>query len=305
MAQRFDERAASMGLDVSMSYKGLYKYSDRYGEVIYRQAITDPDPAGEDSDSIHPTDGNNLPIIAIFTKAPTWEDYQYVGFVSQLYKFIGNDVVNQRIRESITSVGMPIMTENTIMNPNYTRMRNEIFIQSSQQVAQVGDIVPVMIVQNSYDGTKAASLSFGLSTMYGTNRLVFSFSLGEIRQVHIASSNTSMSSAINSYMQVFSQNITDMITQSFSSQLSESDMLGVLDVIEGFGKKRRDAVSNILTEMQAESGGTLPTAWQMFLAIIRYSSFETNLNAKKLLENAAESVLVIPERMMNVLQRLG
>jgi hypothetical protein len=305
MAERFAERAATMGLDISRADKGLYKYSDRYGEVVYRSVITEEEPNDENVHLIHPTDGVDIPLIAIFTKAPEWEDYQYVGCVSQLYKFIGNDVVNQRIRESITSVGMPIMTENTIMNSYHTRMRNEIFIQSSQQVSQVGDIVPVMIVQNSYDGTKAASLSFGLSTMYGTNRLVFSFSLGEIRQVHIVSSNTSMSSAISSYMQVFSQNITDMITQSFSNQLTESDMLGVLDVIEGYGKKRRDAVSNILTEMQAESGGTLPTAWQMFLAIIRYSSFETNLNIKKLLENAAESVLVIPERMMNVLQRLG
>lgn len=304
MAERFAERAVAMGLDASRAYKGLYKYSDRYGEVVYRSVITDPDPAGEDSELIHPTDGVDIPLIAIFTKAPDWQDYQYVGCVSQLYRFIGNDIVNQRIRESITSVGMPIMTENTLMNPSYTRMRNEIFIQSSQQVPQVGDIVPVMIVQNSYDGTKAASLSFGLSTAYGTNRLVFSFSLGEIRQVHIVSSNTSMSSAISSYMQVFSENITDMITNSFSSQLTESDMLGVLDVIEGYGKKRRDAVSSILKEIQAESGGTLPTAWQMFLAIIRYSSFEPNLNIKKLLENAAESVLVIPERMLTVLERL-
>jgi hypothetical protein len=114
-----------------------------------------------------------------------------------------------------------------------------------------------------------------------------------------------MTSAMTSYMQVFSENIVDMITQSFSNQLSESDMLGVLDVIEEFGKKKRDAVSEILKEIQAASNSTLPSSWQMFLAIIRYSSFEPNLNIKKLLENAAESVLVIPGRMMEVLERLG
>jgi len=302
--QRFDERAATMGLDTSRCDKGLYKYVDRYGEVVYRQVITHP-PSILDEGEQHPTDSVELPMLAIFTKAPQWTDYQYVGCVSQLYKFIGNDVVNQRIRESITSVGMPIMIENAIMSADYTRMRNEIFIQSSQQIANVGDIIPVMVVNNSYNGTRAASLSFGLSTMYKGNRLVFSFSLGEIRQVHIVSSNTSMTSAMTSYMQVFTENITDMITQSFSNQLSESDMLGVLDVIEEYGKKKRDAISEILKEIQAASNSPLPSSWQMFLAIIRYSSFEENLNTKKLLENAAESVLVIPGRMLEVLKRLS
>jgi len=48
----------------------------------------------------------------------------------------------------------------------------------------------------------------------------------------------------------------------------------------------------------------LPSAWHMFLAIVRYSSFEPNINIKRMLENAAESVLVIPTRMYGVLERL-
>jgi len=79
-------------------------------------------------------------------------------------------------------------------------------------------------------------------------------------------------------------------------------MLAVLDVIEQYGKKRRDAISALLEEIQP--GGGLPSAWQIFLAIVRYSSFEQNLNVKRLLENAAESVLVIPARMNEVLERL-
>ena len=297
MAITFADRAVEMGLE-SDPIKGMYKYSDRYSEVVYRELNTRLIGAE------HPTDGLPVPMIGIFTKAPEWTDYKYAGYVSGLYKFIGNDVLNQRIRDSILEIGMPIMTENTILTYDYTRMRNEIVVQNGQQVASVGDVLPVMIVSNSYNGTRAASVAFGITMAYRQTFVTFGFGMGEIRQVHIASSSTSVSSAINSYMQVFSENITDMISRSFSSTLTEDEMLGVLDVIEGFGKKRRDAVSGLLDEIQKESENELPTAWQMFLAIVRYSSFEPNLNVKRMMENAAESVLVIPPRMFEVLERL-
>jgi len=302
----FNERAAVMGLDSSLAYKGMFSYSDRYGEVVYRQLSTQfvdiQDPNG------HPTDGLPISKYGIYTKGPDWQDYLYAGNVSDMYKFIGNDVLNQRIRDAITSIGMPIMTENAVPSLLLTKLRNEIIIQSSQQAPDVGDILPVMIVNNSYDGTRAASVAFGIATSYRGDRVIFGFSLGEMRQVHIESSTTSMSSAIASYMQVFSDNILDMITGSFNSTLTEDEMMATLDVIEGMGKKRREGVSNLLQEMMpAPIEGQpppLPTAWLVFLAIVRYSSFEPNLNMKRLMENAAESVLVIPARMYEVLERL-
>jgi len=294
----FAQRAQEMGLDIAGAEKGLYKYTDQYSEVIYRQLASQ----FLNLENTHPTDGLEVPMMGM--KAPEWTDYKYVGYVSNLYKFIGNNVLNTSIRESILSVGMPIMTENTIFSYDYTRMRNEIIIQNGQRVFTVGDVLPVMIVNNSYDGTRAASVAFGITMDFYQDRVTFGFNLGEMRQVHIASSRTSMSSAINSYMQVFTDNISEMITQSFASTLTEDEMLGVLDVIEGYGKKRRESVSALLDEIQSQSGGTLPTAWQMFLAIVRYSSFEPNLNIKRMMENAAESVLVIPPRMYDVLERL-
>jgi len=296
----FSERAEAMGLDTSLAEKGLFSYSDRYGEVVYRQLATQllnlEDP------NIHPTDGLEVPKIAIYTKSPEWEEYKHAGYVSQLYKFMGNDVLNQKIRDAITEVGMPIMTENAVSDYFLTQLRNEIIIQSSQNVVNVGDILPVMIVNNSYNGTKAASISFGITMDYNSQRCTFGFSLGEIRQVHVESSTTSMTSAVNSYMAVFTDNIFDMITQSFNTTLTEDDMMSTLDVIEGFGKKRREAVSTLLSEMTPTGG--MPSVWNIFLAIVRYSSFEANLNIKRLLENAAEAVLVIPPRMYEVLDQL-
>jgi len=290
-----------MGLNVIGAHKGLFTYVDIYSEVVYRQLYTGFINVSEDEK--HPTDAIPTPLIAIYTRPTPGDDYQYVGFVSDLYQFIGNDILNQQVRNSIQEIGMPIVTENTIMSSDYTRMRNEIIIRSSQNHAQTGDVLPVMVVNNSYNGTRAASISFGLAMDYHSERTIFAFSLGEMRQVHIQNSTTEMRSVVNSYMQVFTENISDMITQSFNSRLTEIEMLGVLDLIEKYGRKRRDTISTLLEEIQPADAG-LPSAWQVFLAIVRYSSFEPNLNMKRLLENAAESVLVIPPRMYEVLNRL-
>lgn len=298
MREPFAQRAQEMGLNIDGIAKGLFTYEDQYSQLVYRQLRT-----GVSLDSEHETDGEHTPIIAIYTRPTADVEFHYCGYVSDFYQFIGNDVLCERVRSSIAAVGMPVMSENIIMSYDNTRLRNEIIIQSSQNHAQAGDILPVMVVNNSYNGTRAATLAFGLALEYNNDRTIFAFSLGEMRQVHIQSSTTEMRSAIASYMGVFTENISDMITQSFNSRLTEEDMMVVLDVIDNYGRKRRDAISTLLQEIQPADAG-LPSAWQVFLAIVRYSSFEQNLNMKKLLENAAESVLVIPARMNEVLEQL-
>jgi len=291
-----------MGL-TPVEHKGLYYYTDRYGEIVYRKLA-----ALRSEMDLHPTDGVEVPMLGIFTRAPGSEDeFGYCGVISDLYKFVGNDLLNENIRTSIREVGMPILRENTLISEDFTRMRNEMIIQSAQAVVNVGDVLPVLIVNNSYNGTRAATVSFGIATSYNTDSVTFGFSLGEMRQVHVASSSVHMASAVSSYMEVFSGNIAEMITRSFNTMLTEDQMLGTLDMIEKFGKKRREEISKLLQEMNQTPEGEevqLPSAWHMFLAIVRYSSFEPNINIKRMLENAAESVLVIPTRMYGVLERL-
>ena len=301
MREPFAMRAYDMGLQAIGAHKGLYTYSDQYSQIAYRQLFTGMINVSEEDR--HPTDGVPVPIIGIFTRPTEDVDFEYVGYVSDFYQFIGNDVLCEQVRNSITSVGLPIVTENPIMSYDLTRLRNEIIIQSSHTHAQAGDILPVMVVNNSYNGTRAASISFGLAMEYNSDRTIFAFSLGKIRQVHIQNSQTEMRSHVTSYMNAFSENIGDLITNSFNNQVTEEEMLSVLDVIEKYGKKRRDAISTLLEEIQPAEAG-LPSSWQIFLAIVRYSSLEPNLNIKRLLENAAESVLVIPQRMYEVLDEL-
>lgn len=301
MRTPFGVRAQEMGLSYN-AMKQMATYGDQYSDVIYRQMVT---MSGEED-----TDSTVIPIQAIFTRGSNnpQGEFIYCGYVSDFYQFMGNDVLNQRVRDAVQEVGMPIMRENPILSFDYTRMRNEMIIQSSQQVPNAGDILPVMIVENSYNGTKAATMSFGIATHVNDERVIFGFSLGQLRQVHIVNSGTEMASAVSSYMQVFTNSISEMITQSFNSTLTPEQMLGTLDMIEKIGKKRREEVSEFLSEMTPPTiegqEPPMPSAWQMFLAIVRYSSFEPNLNIKRLLENAAESVLVIPPRMFEVLEEL-
>ena len=299
----FTERAEQMGL-IADEDRCLYTYSDKYGHIIYRSVIT-IDNWGSKK---HPTDGFLLPYLALFTAAPDAdiqesESFQYCGQVSNIYKFVGNEVLNERIRESISSVGMPIIRENPILSYDRCTMRNEILIQNGQNIAQVGDVLPAMIINNSYDGTRAASIAFAISMNYTGRNVVFAFKLGELRMVHVESSRTTMTSAVGTYMGAFTENIVDLITENFNNEVTEDEMLALLDVVENIGKKRRDQISELIDEMQEE--GKPATSWQIFLAIVRYSSLEPNLNVRKLLESAAESVLVIPARMYNVLSRLG
>ena len=310
----FNERAQTMGLDVSGSYKGLFSYEDRYSKVAYRTlAAMDPLQFPDHQDEAnerHPTDGQPCPMIGIWSAEPDSNEYAYVGYVSQMYKFIGNAPLIDGVRQSLTEVGSPILTINTFTGDYLTSIREEIILQSSLSSQQTGDIHPVMIVGNSYNGQRSASVGFGISVDGGEiiGNTVFGFSLGEMKMVHVESSNTRLTSGINQYLQVFSDHIVDMIDTTFQTQLTEEQMFATLEVLEKYGKRRVSKITEILTTLQpAPVEGQpppLPSAWNIFLAITRYCALEPNLNIKRLLENIAESVLVVPTRMLDVLGKL-
>jgi hypothetical protein len=299
----FVERANKMELSTEFGYKGLYSYKDRYGEVIYRALTTVP-WIERFPDGPHETDGIGLPYLAVYTKEPQMRDYVFCGIVSQIYRFIGHDIVNEMIRRAIKEAGTPVVEERFFSN-HLTRMRTEFVISSGVTSPVAGDILPVIITGNSYDGNSAAKVSFGLLMVKGTEKYSFAFKLGEMREVHIAKETTTMTANIQQYIQSFGENIVNLIGDNFKLQLTEEAMLSALAVVEKIGKKKREAVSTILSQLQAEANQEKPSAWLIFLAIVRYSSFEKNLNIRRLLENAAESVLVVPTNMMNVLDNLN
>jgi len=296
---RFEERAESMGL-VSLG-SGCFHYSDRYGGVVYRSLIT--------KNETGILDNVEVPWLALFTRGPEpGAEFCHTGrILSDKYKFVGNDVVNQQIRNSIQESGSPVLTERTSFSPHITQMHNEIIVLNGSNIPQVGDVYPLLVVRNSYNGSMAARVEFGICMAEGQEDFRrwtgfgFRTKLGTVRQIHIERSRTTISPAVGDYIASFDQNIVSLIEQNFNNTLTEDDMLRTLDLVESVGKKRRNAISQLLNEFNTQSG---VSSWNLFLAITRFSSLEKNLNAKVMLENIAERVLVVPEQMYRTLDTL-
>jgi len=295
----FEGRCEEMGID-NLGH-GCYFYSDIYGDVLYRKLRT-LDGSGLE-------DNVEIPNMALFTKGfnePN-DNFLYCGIVSDKYKFMGNNVINQQLRNSINEVGSPILRENCLLSVDKTQMYNEMVIRNSVVVSRVGDVYPTLVSRNSYNGHRAASISFGLCMVENQKLTSFSFKLGEMTQIHVAGSQTSLTASVGDYVNTFSQSIVELAQNSFNYLLTEEDVMSTLDLVEKVGKKRRSEISSILTSITESDDGynnQRVSAFNLFLAITRYSSLETNLNAKSLLENIAERVLVVPDRMRNMLERL-
>jgi len=289
----FRDRALDMGLTVHSD--GVYQYIDRHSSVMYQELKTNTDL--------------RVPLLGVFTRRTPRENEEatqwgYVGYVSDGYQFVGNDAVLSPIRESISEVGSPIFTEHTYMNEFCTMMLNEMLIQNVTNYPQVGDIYPNIIVTNSYNGSRAVRITFGISISEDERnpRVGFGFQrFGQMRQVHYQHARSRMTTAVGAYIDIFSQNIVSLIEENFSQRVSEENMLAVLDVIENsVGKRRRNSLSMYLEEIGANN----ITSWNLFHSICRFSSIEKNLNARILMEDVAESVLTIPSQMFDAVATL-
>jgi len=290
----FRDRALDMGLSVHSV--GVYQYTDRYSSIMYQEVKTVTD--------------TQVPLLAIFTRPIPRENeevqqWEYVGYVSDGYQFVGNEAVLQPIRQSIAEVGQPIFNEFTFLSDQYTVLLNEILIRNVTNHPQAGDIYPNFIVTNSYNGSRAALVSFGICLNESQNnpRIGFGFrqKIGQMRQVHYEHSRSRMTTAVGAYVDIFSQNIVTLIERNLERRVSEEDMLKVLDAIEKVGgKRRRNSISTYLEEVNADN----ITSWNLFHAICRFSSIEKNLNARILMEDVAESVLTVPSQMINAVAAL-
>jgi hypothetical protein len=296
---KFEEKHQTMGL-VKIA-DATFKYTDIYSDIVYTNLQT-----GNDT-NIEELNEYRTPLMGIFTRKrhnvnnPDDKEYIYAGNVSQLYHFVGNEVLINEIKESISNNNQPIFKENIYLNKNATQMMAEIIIQNKTNVPSTGDVYPQIIVGNSYDGKFRISICYGLYIHDSNNKeLNFGFrnKILKMNKIHKTGAETTLSDSIGQYIDIFKGNITDIINENFSKKLTEEDMLSTLDLIEACGKKRRESVSNALKDIS--SSGI--SAWDMFLAIIKFSSAEKNINAKLVLEDVAERVLTIPTQMMDLIE---
>ena len=287
MTNKFKENFASMALrEVD---NDVYEYIDSLSCVRYKQLETK-------------FDGIEVPLLGVFTK-PLGDGFEftYQSVVSQQYKFEGNDVVVNTIKNSLEETAVPLFQEFTMLNSSLTSMSREIIIRNNSQIQQVGDVYPQISIQNTYDGTGAKSIKFGLS-IYSDGIRISSFNwkteIMRMRQIHMHSANTTAIS-VSQYVDTFTQNIGELIQNNMNNQVTEEQLMKTLDLIESIGKKKRVELSELIHSERGESPHL--TSWNIFMAITKYSIAEQNINTKSLLENVVERVLVLPARMTQVL----
>jgi len=301
----FIDEALDMGL--TQIDNGLYEYKDRYSSIWYEilRGVSRETP---------------LPSLGIFT-APSDADIEnsnYVGAVSTEYKFIGNADVLDTMMESINNISSEInLREKFIFNHKFTHIVSELMIINNNNTRiDIGTVIPIITVENSYDGSKAETYSFGIGIVDNNYDLIGSFTFKKkilgMRQIHLINARSTIESNVGSYVEIFNTNISDIISENFNKVIPPEDAMKALGMVEKLGKKRyATVVSNLaqLTQSSIEENEDgdldLPpiNAWNMFLAIATYSAKEENLNAKKMLENIAERTLAIPTRMIEALNR--
>ena len=292
----FSENYEAMGL--TDEGEGCYLYQDQYSLIKYMQLST-------------LKDCHDVPTFAIYVKnldaevedGDPLEGFRYIGNVSGSYQFVGNDYLCQTIRDSISAAGQTIFREYPIMNHSLTQFVNEMIIEHPQTIDEVGTIKPQINLSNGYNGMNMAKVSFGFS-MYDSNSIdvrngfTFNQKMVTLKQVHVRTASTIMTGAVSGYIDVFSNNIGDLVRQNFEREISEEDAMKSLEMLEkkGVGKTRVQALTEFLTPIENK------TAWNIFHAITRFSTMERNLNAKKLMEDVAESVLVVPAQMTDAIE---
>jgi len=298
----FTDEAYDMGL--TQLDDGLYEYKDRYSSVWYEILCG-------------VSRNNRLPSLGIFTSGPNEniDDAKYVGIVSTEYKFVGNAKILDAMMESINNIGDIELREHCIFNHQYTQILSELLLfNNSQHSTEIGTVVPMITVENSYNGSKAETYSFGVGIVDNGYNLVGSFTFKKkilgMRQIHLFNARSTITSNIGSYVDVFRENISDLIQTNFNTSIPPEDAMKALGLIEKIGKRRYANIVNNLSQLTNQTIETndeniqLPpiNAWNMFLAIVTYSCKEENLNAKKMLENIAERTLLIPTRMLQALR---
>lgn len=297
----FIQEALTMGL--STIDTGLFEYKDRYSSIWYEQLR-----------GVSRT--LELPTLGIFTGGPETliEDREYVGAVSLEYKFFGNAMAVDAVLDSVKNLSTidNNIKENTVFSANLTQMSSELLIiNNNTPSTNNGMIVPMINIENSYNGSKAAMYSFGIGIVDQEYNIIGSVSLrkkiSSMRQIHILCSNTTLESNIGSYIDVFNDNITDLVDQNFNKIIPPEDAMKSLGMVEKLGKRRYSAIVNNLAvatqQGQDFDVDNIPpiNAWNMFMAIVTYSCKEENINAKKMLDNIAERTLNIPTKMLAAL----
>lgn len=278
MSFSFLENATSMGLTPFQDNDECFYYQDEFSSVVYK--------------TIYTSQNERLPHISFHT-GENLDEVRYRGILSKSYKFKGNRVLVDQMLNSINSANLTIFEERSLMSPSYSSFLYNVALENMNNFGELGNIRPSLDIYNSYNGTRASIVVFGIQI--NDSKRKFNCGLmnqfGFLREIHLTNSSTSISPAIGEFVHTFNSNIEDMVQMNHEELNDETiqDTLGFIEKLSG--KKRKNSISGILNEINQNRGRI--TNWDIFKAISLYTTNEGNLNLKKL-DNLIERVVKVP-----------
>lgn len=304
----FFSRKEEMNLEL-LSEDAL-SYSDQFGIVLIEKLQT--------KNTENPDYCKDIPWYAISTKSKTEDEFKFQTVLSNNYKFIGHDILCSSIREFIKESGNAIIEETKSVSLNKMRLYNEITIRNSNCNLESDDILPQILIRNSYDGSGAAHVGFGICIKNKEqnlkSRFTFRNKLGHFRQLHTQNSKTILVHNISTYSTSFTENIDKILKLNFNNYLNMDDILNTINGLEKIGKRNQNEISVYINNLLLEEKTKAITNkiefkgisnWNMFLTILKFSTKSKNLNSKIILENIAETYLILPEEMESVINEIN
>ena len=289
MSFSFLEKAQEMGLTPFPDNSECFYYSDDFSSVVYK--------------TIYTVDNYRLPHISLHT-GPDFENIKYRVVLSKDYKFKGNRILVDQITNSVDKSGLNIFEENHLLSANLSSFLDTIAIENPKNFGDIGNVRPVLDIYNSYNGTRASIVVFGIQINESTSGRKFNCGFmnkfGFLREIHLTNSLTSIAPAIGEFVSTFSENIEEMVESNYTTLDDETiqDTLGFIEKLAG--KKRRINISSTIEEINQNRGRL--TNWDIFKAISLYTTNERNINLKKL-DNMIERVINIPTGLQRLAQR--
>lgn len=284
--KQFRDNANEMGLTQGENPNCFY-YSDRFSAVAYKYLYT--------------AESEEIPAISVHT-GPDLDNLEFRGVLSDVYRFKGNEDLVNSIEESIQESNTPVFNRRARLTPNYCKFNYSVVIENRNNFPSVGDVRPMMDIQNSYNGTRAGTVVFGIQIRdsNGVYECGLGKKFGKFREVHLQTARTRLSPIIGSFTETFSQGI-DQLVRVNNEGMDNDTITDTLRLIEKLGgKKRRANVAAALDEINSERERI--TSWDIFKAITHYTTNEENLNIKRL-EDLVERVLYVPTGMYRMVRQ--
>jgi len=286
----YNEESGLMKLD-----EHSYYYSDRFGKVLFKTVETKGTEGLYFSRKI-------LPFFAIFTGPPDDDrngDFYFIGEASKHYRFVGNEKLINDTLEMLDVSNLNVQVQTQEIDYKYSTLFYNIALSNPSNIAEIGDVFPVLTIKNSYNKTIKESISYGFG-MYNEGRF-YSYTssklFGQFSRRHMNNSLTREKNFILDGVEKLVDDIPFVCSEMANFTVNQDEIIAIIETVEALGKKRHEALVSLVQSFNENN----ISVWKIFIAILKFISVEKNFNARRVLENIAEKIIILPTKISNAI----